>query len=250
LSTAQELDGAERNLALARSEGEAARATKASLDRIQATREERAGGGAGLVPRFPIVAPLGGIVLTTTRVQGEIVDVGDELFRIRDTARMWVEGRISEFDLRHVGATASAVVTLAALPNARLEVAAEVGGLWTLPSIDTTSRTAVLRCELANADGALKAGMLAELEISVARVDAAVVLPVEAVVTDQGLPTAYVMLEGELFQKRELELGVKDGAFVEVRRGVVVGERVATRGAHLVRLAALSPASFGAGHQH
>jgi cobalt-zinc-cadmium efflux system membrane fusion protein len=59
-----------------------------------------------------------------------------------------------------------------------------------------------------------------------------------------------VMLEGELFQKRDLELGVKDGAWVEVLRGVEAGERVATRGAYIVKLAALSPASFGAGHAH
>lgn len=67
---------------------------------------------------------------------------------------------------------------------------------------------------------------------------------------DQGLPTALVMLEGELFQKRELELGVRDGTWVEVLRGIERGERVATRGAYMVKLAALSPASFGAGHAH
>jgi cobalt-zinc-cadmium efflux system membrane fusion protein len=77
-----------------------------------------------------------------------------------------------------------------------------------------------------------------------------VAIPTEAVVMDQGLPTAYVMLEGELFQRRDLELGARDGDWVEVVRGVERGERVATRGAYLIKLAALSPASFGAGHAH
>lgn len=67
---------------------------------------------------------------------------------------------------------------------------------------------------------------------------------------DQGLPTAYVMLEGELFQKRDLELGARDGTWVEVLRGLEPGERVATRGAYVVKLAGLSPASFGANHAH
>jgi multidrug efflux pump subunit AcrA (membrane-fusion protein) len=92
--------------------------------------------------------------------------------------------------------------------------------------------------------------MLAELEIALEKVEARVAVPAEAIVIDQSLPTAYVMLEGELFQKRELELGVKDGDRVEVLRGIAPGERVATRGAYLVKLAALSPASFGPGHQH
>jgi len=77
-----------------------------------------------------------------------------------------------------------------------------------------------------------------------------VTIPFEAIVVDRSAPTAYVMLEGELFQKRELELGIRDGEFVEVRRGIAAGERVATRGAYVVKLAALSPTSFGPGHQH
>jgi multidrug efflux pump subunit AcrA (membrane-fusion protein) len=92
--------------------------------------------------------------------------------------------------------------------------------------------------------------MLADLEIAIAEVDAAVAIPAEAVVMDQGAATAYVMLDGELYQKRDLELGIKDGDFVEVRRGLAAGEHVAARGAYVVKLAALSPTSFGPGHQH
>lgn len=250
LSTAQELDEAERNLALASSQDEGARATKSALDRIQAARGERSGDATASAIRLPILSPLLGTVIAVTRVPGEVVGAGDELFRIRDTSRMWVEGRVSEFELPLVRAPASAVVTLAALPGARFEIGGESGGLHILPTVDPDSRTAVLRCELPNVDGAIRSGMLAELEIATEKVAANVVIPVEAVVMDQGLPTAYVMLEGELFAKRDLELGVKDGDRVEVRRGIKAGERIATRGAYLVKLAALSPASFGAGHQH
>ena len=247
LSTAHELDAAERNLALARSEDEGARTTKAALDRMRSARGEHAGGGSAL--RFAILAPLGGTVIAAQRIPGEIVGAGDEILRIRDTSRVWVEGRVSEFELHQVGASSSAVVTLAALPGRRIDVPAD-NGLRTLPTIDTQSRTALLRCEIQNDDGALLSGMLAELELATANVEAAIVLPFESIVMDQGFPTAYVMLEGELFQKRDLELGVKDGAFVEVKRGIAAGERVATRGAHLVKLAAMSPAAFGEGHQH
>ena len=104
--------------------------------------------------------------------------------------------------------------------------------------------------ELENSDAAVRVGMVADLAIATGSVDAAVSIPFEAVVMDQGIPTAYVMLEGELFHERDLELGVRDGDWIEVRRGIEPGERLATRGAYLVRLAALSPASFGAGHAH
>jgi multidrug efflux pump subunit AcrA (membrane-fusion protein) len=92
--------------------------------------------------------------------------------------------------------------------------------------------------------------MLAEMAIATVEHAAPVTIPTEALVIDQGMPTVYVMLEGELLQKRDLELGVKDGNAVEILRGLKPGERVATRGAHLVKLAALSPAAFGPGHAH
>jgi membrane fusion protein, heavy metal efflux system len=92
--------------------------------------------------------------------------------------------------------------------------------------------------------------MLADVTITTERTSAPVAIPLAALVSEQGRPTAYVMLAGELFQKRELTLGLRDEGFVEVRGGLAAGERVATRGANSVRLAALSPASFGHGHAH
>jgi RND family efflux transporter MFP subunit len=252
LSTQQELDEAERNLRVARGDIESANAMKAALDRLLAERSARTGGSPGFAMRLPLLSPLAGTVVAATKLQGASVEPGEVIFRVLDTSRVWIEGRVSEFDLHLLGESPTAVATFAALPERRVEIGASggTGALSLLPVLDPESRTAVLRCEVANAGGSLKAGMLAELEIAVAKVNAAVAIPVEAILIDQGLPTAYVMLEGELFQKRELELGVKDGDRVEVLRGITAGERVATRGAYLVKLAALSPQSFGAGHQH
>ncbi len=249
LSTQQELDQAERDLRIARSQLDGANATKRSLDQLVEQRGKQPNDPSQLAIRLPIAAPLRGTVVAAPQVQGASIEPGEELFRILDTSRVWIEGRVSEFDLHLIGSDPTAVATFEALPGQRVEL----GGsqpLQLLPLLDSVSRTAVLRCEVPNADGAIRAGMLAELELATEKVDAQVAIPTEAIVIDQSLPTAYVMLEGELFQKRELELGVRDGALVQVLRGISAGERVATRGAYVVKLAALSPASFGPGHQH
>ena len=57
-------------------------------------------------------------------------------------------------------------------------------------------------------------------------------------------------LTGEHFEKRVLQTGIRDGGMVEVKSGVQAGERVVTRGAYLVRLAASAPDAFGHGHVH
>jgi RND family efflux transporter MFP subunit len=252
LSTQQALEEAERDLRVAQVALEGATATKKSLDLLSGQRSAQVSDAAGLAVRVPVVAPLAGTVVAAPQLQGASVEPGQELFRILDTSRVWIEGRVSEFDLHLLGHDPSAVATFDALPGKRLEIggAANSGALQLLPTLDSSSRTAVLRCEVPNPDGALRSGMLAELEIATEEVDAEVVVPAEAIVVDQSLPTAYVMLEGELFQKRDLELGMRDGDRVQVLRGIAAGERVATRGSYVVKLAALSPASFGPGHQH
>jgi cobalt-zinc-cadmium efflux system membrane fusion protein len=173
------------------------------------------------------------------------------VFRVLDTSRVWIEGHVSEFDLGQLGEAPRAVAEFAAFPARRFELHGPGRGLpYIGREVDDSSRTLLVRYEIDNADGALRAGMLAELFISTGEHAASVAVPLEGVIMDQGIPTAYVMLEGKLFQRRELELGVRDGAWVEVKSGIQRGERIATRGAYVVKLAALSPASFGAGHAH
>lgn len=251
LGTQQQLEQAEQSLALARVELEAAGRMQESLERLVAERGVAAGAEPGTPLRFPLVAPIAGTLVEVLAVPGLAVEAGAPLFRILDTSRVWVEGRVSEFDLASIGAAPVAVAEFAALPARRHELRGMRDGKpYFGLEVEPSSRTLLVRYELDNSAGAVRPGMLAELQLSTGQREAALVIPAEAVVMDQGLPTAYVMLAGELFQKRDLELGLRDGDLVEVVRGIAVGERVATRGAYIVKLAALSPASFGAGHAH
>lgn len=243
LATQQDLDQVERDLSVARGDEETARASKSALDALLARRGDE---GRGPL-RLPLVAPLAGLVVAAGHQAGESVSPEDEVFQLLDPARVWIEGRVSEFDLARLGSAPEALATFTSLPGKRLTLGAPA---YLAPRLDPESRTIRIRYETLDTTGELRSGLLAELALATATVDAAVSIPRDAVVHDQGMPIAYVMLEGELFQKRDLELGIEDGDLVEVRRGLAPGERVATRGAYVLKLAALSPASFGAGHAH
>ncbi|MEZ4340862.1 MAG: hypothetical protein R3B82_29925, partial [Sandaracinaceae bacterium] len=65
----------------------------------------------------------------------------------------------------------------------------------------------------------------------------------------EGRSVVYVQAEGESFEERGVRLGASQGDRVAVLSGVEAGERVVTRGAHLVRLAGSSGA-VGHGHVH
>ncbi len=250
LSTGPRLDQAEQGVSVARGDLEAAQAAAVALERVASERSKREGDGdRGL--RLELRAPIAGTVVSTRKSEGEVADLGDELFEILDTSTLWIEGRVGEFDIPALAQVRAAQVSFPALESAPLEIhATALAGAYVSPTVDPESRTFALRYELPNPSNELKHGMLARLTLTTERVSAAVAIPAKAIVMDQGLPTAYVMVSGETFERRDLELGLRDGEFVEVRAGIAAGERVATHAAHLVRLASLSPASFGAGHAH
>lgn len=242
LGTRQELERAEAALTLAT---ERVRARDEALAGLARLRAERARRGPGL--RVPLVAPLGGEVASVAAVVGESVPAGAELLRLIAPGRFRVEGRLPEGALGRVRLDAPAVLTLEAWPERRWSLDGRGAGRLA-PELDATTRTAGVRYELV--DPALRAGLRGELGLLLEEVEAAVAVPREALVPENGIASVYVMLAGELFQRREVELGVEGDGWVEVRDGLASGERVATRGAWLVKLAAAAPASFGHGHAH
>jgi len=77
-----------------------------------------------------------------------------------------------------------------------------------------------------------------------------VAVPLSAIVRDSGVPVVYVELGGESFERRIVQLGIRDGDYIEVQNGIASGERVVSKGAYLVKLAASGPAEAGHGHAH
>ncbi len=78
----------------------------------------------------------------------------------------------------------------------------------------------------------------------------ALVIPTSALLEEQGIFYAYVQMEGESFQKRELKIGASDGLNVQVLSGVAEGERVVTKGGYQIKLSTASGTMPAHGHEH
>jgi RND family efflux transporter MFP subunit len=76
------------------------------------------------------------------------------------------------------------------------------------------------------------------------------VVPQSAVTEEQGLHFAYVQLDEEGYQRREVTLGGTDGQRFEIVSGLNEGERVVTKGAIHVKLASASNAIPAHTHEH
>jgi len=76
------------------------------------------------------------------------------------------------------------------------------------------------------------------------------VVPESAIVDDGGRPVIFIQQAGESFLRRPVKLGIREGGLVQVLEGASPGERVVTRGAHLVRLSAMCSQVPAHGHVH
>jgi len=209
------------------------------LERTGATRKS-----------LTIASPASGYVLTKNAVEGARITAGEPMFEIAALDRVWVMADVYESELAFVRLGALATVTLSYQPGRTFtgKVA------FITPTVDPMTRTAKVRIEVDNRDASLKPEMFAEVVIQ-EPAPAVTVVPESAVLATGTRSVLFVVKNDGTFEPREVETGVKSEHFIEIRRGVEPGEKVATQANFLIdsesRLkAALAQMSGPGGHQH
>ena len=207
-----------------------------------------AGMGAGR--RFQIRAAIDGTLVAIDAGSGENVDEGRALFTVIDLDRVWLVARVFEPDLPRVEGARSAWFTVAGYdqPFAVDDTSAKLVTIGRV--IDPRTRTAPVIFELDNRAGRLRIGNFAKVVIATGAPRRALAIPESAIVEDAGRPIAYVMVEGEAFERRPLRLGIRANRWVEVVDGVAAGEHVVTRGAYEIKLQSAAGAVPAHGHVH
>lgn len=99
-------------------------------------------------------------------------------------------------------------------------------------------------------NGSLIPGQTVEVYLKSRPIENALVLPLTALIEEQGNFFVYVQVAGESFDKREVKVGAQDGTSVQIISGLNPGERVVTKGAYLVKLATQSGSVPAHGHEH
>ena len=79
------------------------------------------------------------------------------------------------------------------------------------PQVDTTTRTALVKARIPNAEGVLKPGMFANLDLTLQLRDAAVVVPEPAIMVNADKAMLYVVDKDMNAQIRPVKLGVQIG---------------------------------------
>lgn len=219
----KEREQAEDNLIRARSEAERARLKLANLG----VRGQRTNN------RFVLHAPLSGTITERNINPGMEVrsDLTAPLFVISDLEQLWVQMDIFEKDIALIRAGATVLVQVPAYPGE--DFTATVGYISQV--VNETTRTVKVRCILPNAEKRLLPAMFASITVQSDADDLAVVVPLNAIFTENESDWAYVNIGDYHYQKRPVTVGLRLKDRAVILDGLKPGERLVVGGALLLR---------------
>lgn len=232
-----------------------ARTVEATLEaRLQAAEtriaqyeaSSSAGADALGVKLFALRAPISGIVVETAAAPGANVKAGEILFRIIDTDTVYVSAIVPEAELPKIKDLGGAELETPGVAQPQpLRKLVSIGRV-----VDPQSRTFPVIYEVDNRDRAIAIHQALHVRLLTKRSELGPVVPETALVEDGGRPAVFIQVAGEAFVRRAVKFGVREGGLVQILDGVSRGERVVVKGAHLVRLAAMSNQAPAHGHAH
>jgi cobalt-zinc-cadmium efflux system membrane fusion protein len=158
-----------------------------------------------------------------------------ELFTIGSLRSVWLLSDLFEMDMQRVAVGQSVQVKVVAYPDETF-----VGRVdWVSPSVDPTTRTAKVRCVIANPDEKLKPEMFATVSLA-GKQERLISLPRSSIFRLGTQTVVFVMAPGSQagryqFERRTVQVDeAVEGNRVPVRDGVKVGESVVTAGGILL----------------
>lgn len=190
-------------------------------------------------------SPVSGIVTEKKALQGMRFMPGEELYQVTDLSSVWVVADVFEQDIGLVAPGAKAKVTINAYPGKVFEGKVS----YVYPTLKAETRTVPVRIELPNPGLMLKPSMFAQVEVPVSASTSVVTVPVSAVI-DSGTRQIVLLEKGEgRFEPREVKLGARSDANVEILEGVKEGEQVVVAANFLIDAESnLKAAVGGFGH--
>jgi HlyD family secretion protein len=223
-----QLDEAERALAVARAQRDAALAQRRALDargsevvqaeaQLALARAATAAAHARLA-QSRITAPAGARVLVRAVEPGQIVQPGRALLTLALTGPLELLAQVDERFLEELQIGQTATVVADAYPQQRFEATlARIG-----PLVDAQRGSIELRFAPAAAPSFLREDMTLSLEVTTARRERTRVIPLAAL---RGGDVVWIARDGRV-EARTLKLGLRTVLAVEVLEGLADGEAV------------------------
>jgi membrane fusion protein (multidrug efflux system) len=169
-----------------------------------------------------VTAPFAGVVQSLLVDTGETVSTGTPLLELVDPQRLKAVINAPQADR---GQLAPGLRVYLHLHHLAIRSMSEIGRIY--PAVDTISRNVTLDIPFANDNSLVQPGMSVEAKVELARFEAALVVPLQAVQQREGREGVFVVREGRAVWQA-VATGVTQGGLVQLLDGIVAGEQVIT----------------------
>ena len=201
---------------------------------------------------FYVTAPASGQITQQHVAIGTTVEKSDTLFSILDTDIVWVQGEVYEDALARIQDKwqigSEVRIRVAAYPETTFT--GKVSGISDVMAPE--KQTVHFWTEIENPNHQLKPGMFAEQTIVLEKGAEVLSVPLDAVLEDRGSRFVFVAY-GAAYTRHEIVVGAKDDRYIEIKDGLIPGERVVVQGTHQLMKAIAAPSEVvdaHAGHNH
>jgi len=206
---------------------------RATLDTQRATRDAANARVAQIRAQLGdrvIRAPFAGVLGLRQVSPGSLVTPGTAVATLDDTARVYVDFPVPETALAYLAEGQQLTATSAAYPGREF-----TGTVATVDSrVDPATRAVTVRGDFANADRALRPGML--MQVTLIRPEReALLVPEIAVVQVGNTSFVYRTRDDDTVERVNVEIGARRGGLAEVLSGLEPGDRIVVDGTDKLR---------------
>lgn len=178
---------------------------------------------------YKLRAPFAGTVVEKHITLGELVDEDSNVYLLANLGTVWADLTVYQKDASKIRPGQPVVVSF------RGEIPDAEGVIDSImPVVDKTTRTATARVVLDNKHGQLRPGLFVTAEVVEHEAVAPIVVTREAVQNIRGWTAVFVRY-GNTFEARPLELGHRDGQWVEVLSGLSAGEHYVAKNSFVLK---------------
>lgn len=177
----------------------------------------------------PYYAESDGLVSAMNVRDGTYAKPGMNLMTLQNYDTVWVDVSVAEQDIPYITKETKAQVSLPALGLKGQQAAID----YIYPTIDRATRTGRIRLVLDNADGKLKPGAYADVELETG-VDRRLSIPGDAILKSKDGDFVVVAMDQGRFQPRKILAGLKYKGRTEVLDGLAEKDKVVVSGQFLI----------------